>query len=413
MARKVGKGTTLWMLIGAIAVVLILMPAPVLGGECNYKQCLDKNPTNFSACACCIVNEGGNIDDLCGPISSCDKPIGILINKSDISLNGEGVTVGSPGIKPGCCGIGILIGTMYERFSKVSITNVSITGWTNGVLFWDSDNGKLKNSSIFGNDNGITIFNTNDTVIQSNYIYDNPTAGLNIESNPVARNNWIYDNYFKNKNNVYLSHSFWFNSWNVTKTSGLNIIGGQYLGGNYWADPSGTGFSETCICNVPTQFCTLPYTIKGTENIDKLPLCYPPTIEITVTGGIYDWKLPVGTSENTEGIDLQVETNAHTWSVSVRDLDTGKPEGSEGKLTEYDLPESMYGTKMLQYPMNVSAGNGYVVLSYNEAPIITSTSPGIFTYDIGIQQTVEYGDSVLESGSIYRTVIIFEATALG
>jgi len=33
----------------------------------------------------------------------------------------------------------------------------------------------------------------------------------------------------------------------MTGIPNTNIIGGPNLGGNFWANPSGTGFSQTCI----------------------------------------------------------------------------------------------------------------------------------------------------------------------
>ncbi len=58
-----------------------------------------------------------------------------------------------------------------------------------------------------------------------------------------SNDNCIYNNYFNNTNNSYDDGN---NIWNTTKTLGVNIIGGPYLGGNYWSDYMGTG-SPGCI----------------------------------------------------------------------------------------------------------------------------------------------------------------------
>jgi PKD repeat protein len=60
------------------------------------------------------------------------------------------------------------------------------------------------------------------------------------------------------------------NYWNVTKTAGTNVIGGPFLGGNYWASPDGTGFSETHP-DRGDGFCTEPYVFDE-WNTDYLPL---------------------------------------------------------------------------------------------------------------------------------------------
>ena len=45
-----------------------------------------------------------------------------------------------------------------------------------------------------------------------------------------------YNNYFNNTNNTYDDGN---NTWNITKTTGINIIGDSYIGGNYWSDYTG------------------------------------------------------------------------------------------------------------------------------------------------------------------------------
>jgi len=60
------------------------------------------------------------------------------------------------------------------------------------------------------------------------------------------------------------------NDWNTTKTAGMNIVGGPYLGGNYWASPDGTGFSETHP-DRGDGFCNESYFLDE-HNIDYLPL---------------------------------------------------------------------------------------------------------------------------------------------
>ena len=66
------------------------------------------------------------------------------------------------------------------------------------------------------------------------------------------------------------------NNWNTTRQAGQRIYGsGTEIGGNYWANPSGTGYSQTCTDAVPVPdgFCDSAYTLSATEpNIDYLPL---------------------------------------------------------------------------------------------------------------------------------------------
>ena len=80
--------------------------------------------------------------------------------------------------------------------------------------------------------------------------------------------NTIYNNFFNSSENAFDDSS---NTWNISKTSQTNIIGGQNKGGNFYGnntaeDRNGDGIGDTI------------YQIAGGSNSDQLPLVY---------GGIY------------------------------------------------------------------------------------------------------------------------------
>ncbi len=65
---------------------------------------------------------------------------------------------------------------------------------------------------------------------------------------------------------------------NVTTTPGPNIVGGPFIGGNYWARPNGTGFSQTHPDTDGDGFCDEPYVLNPDEGVtDHLPLAMPYT----------------------------------------------------------------------------------------------------------------------------------------
>jgi len=153
---------------------------------------------------------------------------------------------------------------------------------------------------------GILLAYSRDAMFSQNRVRNN-SVGMKIVTRPwgssVPGNNTFVDNYFNNFNQVILSppegpkgdlfmdkmkvssasdeimeavgaieevSTSEVNYWNVTKTAGTNIVGGPYLGGNYWASPDGTGFSQTHP-DRGDGFCTVAYVFDK-WNADYLPL---------------------------------------------------------------------------------------------------------------------------------------------
>ena len=81
--------------------------------------------------------------------------------------------------------------------------------------------------------------------------------------------NTIYNNYFNNTNNAYDDGN---NTWNIAKTDGTNIIGGSWLGGNYWSDYTGEDLDADGLGDT-----RLPYNSSGDikNGGDWLPLVKP------------------------------------------------------------------------------------------------------------------------------------------
>ena len=98
------------------------------------------------------------------------------------------------------------------------------------------------NTCLYGLAEGIWFTSTSDIVYTHDCsIYNNIIIGFNenygiLFYGSYSRNNLFYNNYLCNNLNAYDEGN---NIWNVSKTRGTNIIGGPYLGGNYWSDYTG------------------------------------------------------------------------------------------------------------------------------------------------------------------------------
>lgn len=110
-------------------------------------------------------------------------------------------------------------------------------------------------------------------------ISGNTISGCNIGleiSGPAAGANLIYNNLFNNTVNVKLQDVSEIGSWNkdpIIQTT--NIVGGPYVGGNFWGSPNGNGFSQTQTDSNGDGFADYSYGIdKYKNNFDYHPLVY-------------------------------------------------------------------------------------------------------------------------------------------
>jgi parallel beta-helix repeat protein len=136
-----------------------------------------------------------------------------------------------------------------------------------GIFLSNSNNNTVRGNNASKNNIGISLwYSSNNRMIDNNFL--NNIKGIELSS---LKTNKIYNNLFNNTNNSYFYEDSDNNTWNTTKQSGTNIIGGSFLGGNFWANPEGTGFSQTCPDVNGDGICDTSYTLNE-NNIDYLPL---------------------------------------------------------------------------------------------------------------------------------------------
>ena len=124
-----------------------------------------------------------------------------------------------------------------------------------------SEHNTITDNTIEHNTYGIFIDSgSGNNTVHTNVVKDNRdgvyvTSGYNL----------IYNNYILSNKNYDAKDTTGDNRWNITKTSGINILGGSYLGGNYYSeytgsDEDGDGLGDT------------PFIIADKDTKDHHPL---------------------------------------------------------------------------------------------------------------------------------------------
>ncbi|NAT10896.1 hypothetical protein C4E22_05040, partial [ANME-1 cluster archaeon AG-394-G06] len=153
-------------------------------------------------------------------------------------------------------------------YNNLTDNNVSMNKNDGISLGGSCNHNNLAGNTVNGNSRyGIWMTSSQYNNLTRNIV--NANTGRGIYMRGSSNNNMLYNNYFNNTNNAYDEGH---NIWNITKTLGTNIIGGPWLGGNYWSnyageDSDGDGLGDTF----------LPYNCSGRimEGGDYLPLVMP------------------------------------------------------------------------------------------------------------------------------------------
>ena len=171
-----------------------------------------------------------------------------------------------------CTNIGLYL--RYGRGTTVenSTFNNNIVG-----IYIDYDNDNfISNVTLSGNSHygiGLRSRVANINVTDS-YIYNNTDAGISFDefAGNHPTNCYVYNNLFNNTVNYIDDHSPTTLYFNTTQQIGTRIYSsGTQIGGNYWAYPNGTGYSETCS--------------KSSNGLDNGMFCN----QYVVDTGVYDY----------------------------------------------------------------------------------------------------------------------------
>ena len=186
--------------------------------------------------SCQVISSSGEYY-LANDLSHSGSGACINITADNVVLDGRGHTITGDGNGYGICLYG----------DRDTIENATIKGFYRG---FDADSYWCR---IYGN------------VVQNNYI------GVYLWGSSEFC--WIYNNFLNNTYENGYPVSGHTNYWSKIPTQGTNIVGGNLLGGNFYAKPDGLGFSETCCDKDEDGICGRQYKIAD-KNIDYLPLTF-------------------------------------------------------------------------------------------------------------------------------------------
>ncbi len=220
---------------------------------------------------------------------SSDADTGILVTAQNVTIDGKGHLLrGSD--RQGS--VGILAYNNGDPIEDLNITNLAVSNWEDGCYLYHATGGSVSGNTISGcsyagifldgDTAGLAI---TDNTLTSNYygLLSRSTAGVRIERNRITESQQaglylfsmnqsrIADNQFVNRLNLVLPTTVTTIAWNTSKTTGLNLAGGPYRGGNYWGNTTQTGFSDLAADQNRDGFADSPFQIAA-GNLDLLPL---------------------------------------------------------------------------------------------------------------------------------------------
>jgi parallel beta-helix repeat protein len=262
-------------------------------------------------------------------IDSFHEGIGIA-NSSDVRVVGNVVIGGNYGVVvDGSDNLLLKNNAFYNTFvNGVLLSNSSLIEFSFNVFtdcyvafeIYSSSSVTIVYNVIQGNKTlrGLYLYSVKNTTIAHNVIKGR--QGLFIHA---SFNNSIYNNLFDNIDSNYVVGSG-RNNWCIQPIRGVNIIGGDFIGGNAYLLPGNNGYSQTCSDRDGDGFCDQPLEIDY-WNIDYHPLKYLPSKPPSPSLIIY----------------TTTHTTTQTITEYITQTTTSKPETITSTVTEIRTQRSV------------------------------------------------------------------------
>ncbi|RLI99262.1 MAG: hypothetical protein DRP06_03820 [Candidatus Aenigmatarchaeota archaeon] len=174
-------------------------------------------------------------------------------------------------------GIGIGLGTAGISITENTIRNSSVYNSYIGIYATYTSTSTIENVTVKNNTYGIYPYSNTENITLKDSRIESNDYGLFVYWFDWGEipNIIVYNNIFNNSENFYIYQIAGTSYFNVTKQPGTNIWNSSlgYIGGNYWAKPDGTGYSESWNCKDFDfdGFCDSPYQVIS-GYYDYLPI---------------------------------------------------------------------------------------------------------------------------------------------
>jgi hypothetical protein len=176
------------------------------------------------------------------------------------------------------------------------------------------------------------------------------TAGVAVYANSGTRGNEIYNNVFRGRPVGYATawDDSGENSWNKPKQPGKNIVGGKFLGGNYWGDYAGLDENEDGLGDTS-------YVIGGlTGVVDRLPLISPGVL--MVSAGKFNPEKALLAPRGGAFVAAQIKLSLDSEALSSTEV-TRMTFSFNG---DSDLIDLLYQPRLYRKPVSGSGGEDFV-----------------------------------------------------